>query len=228
MIALSFIYIVEDDDNIRDLVIYALQSSGYTAKGFERAADFWQGMDLEKPDLVFLDIMLPETDGLSLLQTMRKQERTKNLPVIMLTAKSGEYDRVRGLDMGADDYITKPFSVLELISRTKAVLRRSQQKAVRKAICIGNVSIDPEKWEVLSQGEKIQLTYKEFELLFFLMQNKGLVLSREKIMEQVWGVDFEGESRTVDMHIKTLRKKLGDGGSLVQTVRNVGYRVMDE
>ena len=224
-IVLPKIYIVEDDDNIRELVVYALKTAGFDGVGFESAKPFFDAVHKEHPDLVLLDIMLPEVDGLSILKNLKYESRASKLPVIMLTAKGSEYDRVKGLDLGADDYITKPFSVLELISRIKAVLRRSEVPHKSAEITIGNVTVSIDRREVVSDGEHVSLTFKEFELLCYLMQNKGIVLSRDKIMEHIWGFDFEGESRTVDMHIKTLRKKLGGGSEIVKTIRNVGYKV---
>ena len=220
------IYIVEDDDNIRELVLYALQNADFTVQGFECSRDFDKALETELPDLVLLDIMLPGENGISILSRLKKSGKTSHLPVIMLTAKGSEYDRVKGLDLGADDYITKPFSLLELASRIKAVLRRSGQKDDENMLFIcDNVELNAEKHTVKVNGEVITLTYKEFELLQFLMENAELVLSRDKIMSMVWGMDFEGETRTVDMHIKTLRQKLGAGGEIVKTIRGIGYKV---
>jgi len=221
------IYILEDDENIRELVLYALKSEFSTA-GFSCPADFWQAVKIEIPDLLLLDIMLPEEDGISILKHLKSSSRTKSLPVIMLTAKTGEYDRVKGLDIGADDYISKPFSVLELVSRVKAVLRRSAPPDdSTEQIKIGPVTLYPTKRTVTVKDENISLTYKEFELLQYLMDNRGAVLSRDKIMSQVWGTNFEIETRTVDMHIKTLRQKLGSTGDIIKTIRGVGYEVGD-
>jgi len=219
------IYIVEDDDNIRDLVVYALKSASFEGVGFENAKTFFDAVRSKQPDLVLLDIMLPEVDGIAILKSLKGDSETCELPVIMLTAKGSEYDRVKGLDLGADDYITKPFSVLELVSRIKAVLRRSETQHKPDELTVGDVTIYIDKREVVSGGENAVLTFKEFELLCYLMQNKGIVLSRDKIMEHIWGFDFEGESRTVDMHIKTLRQKLGSGSEIIKTIRNVGYKV---
>ena len=218
------VYIIEDDDNIRELVMYALDTSNFKSVGFENSAIFWKALKNEVPDLVLLDIMLPNEDGITILKKLKSDNKTKELPVIMLTAKGSEYDRVKGLDLGADDYITKPFSVLELISRIKAVLRRSTSIENNNIITIGNVTIYLDKRNVVSEGESIVLTFKEFELLHYLMQNRDIVLDREKILERVWGFDFEGESRTVDVHIKTLRQKLKNGGEIIKTIRNVGYK----
>ena len=218
------IYCVEDDDSIRELICYALKSGGYQAEGFAESGDFWRRMEESTPRLVLLDIMLPGEDGMQLLHTMKNDAAQRNIPVIMLTAKTTELDKVAGLDAGADDYITKPFSVLELLSRVRAVLRRSQPTGAETLSC-GEVTMDPLRRTVTSCGHPVELTYKEFELLCYMMRNCDIVLSRTRLMENVWGFDFEGESRTVDMHIKTLRQKLGAGGSIIKTVRGVGYKV---
>ena len=218
------VFIVEDDENIREIVIYALSSAGFDAAGFETGGEFFFALETELPSLVLLDIMLPEDDGLTILKRLRNASKTEKLPVIMLTAKNNEYDKIKGLDMGADDYISKPFGVMELISRINAVLRRSGVGSSER-MEISGLTLEHARREVRAGGELIKLTYKEYELLYYLMLNAGLVLSREKIMQSVWGYDFEGESRTVDMHIKTLRQKLGPPGSLIKTVRNVGYRL---
>ena len=223
---MSKIYIVEDDDNIRELILYALGTANFAAVGFECSDSFWEQMKTDMPDIVLLDIMLPGEDGISILKTLRADNKTSKIPIIMLTAKNSEYDRVKGLDLGADDYIGKPFSVLELTSRIKAVLRRTEtQEKSRTPLVYQNVELNPEKHTVTVDGKSIILTYREFELLAMLMENAGLVLSRDKIMSKVWGTDFEGETRTVDMHIKTIRQKLGTGGEIVKTIRNVGYKV---
>ncbi len=218
------IYCVEDDDSIRELICYALKSGGYQAEGFAESGDFWRRMEENTPRLVLLDIMLPGEDGMQLLHKMKNDAAQRNIPVIMLTAKTTELDKVAGLDAGADDYITKPFSVLELLSRVRAVLRRSQPTGAETLSC-GEVTMDPLRRTVTSGGHPVELTYKEFELLCYMMRNCDIVLSRTRLMENVWGFDFEGESRTVDMHIKTLRQKLGAGGSIIKTVRGVGYKV---
>ena len=223
---MSRIFVVEDDENIREIVIYALQSAGFEASGFETGEELLTALDAGLPSLVLLDIMLPEVDGLTILKRLRSMSSAKNLPVIMLTAKNSEYDKVKGLDMGADDYISKPFGVMELIARVNAVLRRgATEESVRDKFEISGLSLDHARREVRVDGELVKLTFKEFELLYFLLINIGLVLSRDKIVETVWGYDFEGESRTVDMHIKTLRQKLGTPGKLIKTVRNVGYKL---
>jgi len=220
------VFIVEDDENIREIVAYALSSAGFEAKGFETGEEFFLALDAGLPALAILDIMLPQEDGLSILKRLRNSSATKKMPVIMLTAKNNEYDKVIGLDTGADDYISKPFGVMELISRVNAVLRRSREELSDKLELEG-LSVDHARREVCYCGEPIKLTFKEYELLHYLMLNVGIVLSRNRIMEIVWGYDFEGESRTVDMHIKTLRQKLGESGKLIKTVRNVGY-ILDE
>lgn len=218
------IYIVEDDESIRDIVTYALGTAGYEPSGFESGDEFFPALAAEQPALILLDIMLPGADGLAILKRLRSESRTKKLPVIMLTVKNTEYDKVKGLDMGADDYISKPFGVMELISRVNALLRRTVAEQGGK-MEYGGISLDNARREVISNDEPVRLTFKEYELLYYLMLNAGLVLSREMIMEKVWGFDFEGESRTVDMHIKTLRQKLGASGKLIKTVRNVGYKL---
>ncbi|WP_306576162.1 winged helix-turn-helix domain-containing protein [Anaerotruncus massiliensis (ex Togo et al. 2019)] len=219
------VYLVEDDESIRELVLYALASSGYEARGFERADAFWEACDALAPSLVLLDIMLPGDDGLAILRRMKESVRTADIPVIMLTARATEYDKVKGLDAGADDYVTKPFGVMELLSRVRAVLRRAGPGEEPAPLLYGEVSLDPGRRAVTAAGEPVALTYKEFELLAFLLKNQGLVLTREKIMERVWGFDYEGESRTVDMHIKSLRHKLGACGEIIRTVRGVGYKI---
>ena len=213
---MALIYIVEDDVNIREIETFSLKNSGYTVMDFECAKDFYHKLSDKTPDLILLDIMLPDEDGLEIL---------RKVPIIMVTAKTTEIDKVKGLDSGADDYLTKPFGVMELISRVKALLRRSMNMYESKVLSLGEITIDNEKHKVSVQGQPCELTYKEFELLKLLLQNVGIVLSRDVIMERVWGVDFEGESRTLDMHIKTLRQKLGESGKRIKTVRNVGYRL---
>jgi len=221
------IYIVEDDDNIRELVLYALQAD-FVAHGFECSKDFDKAMAIETPSLVLLDIMLPDEDGIAILKRIRRNNKTNTLPVIMLTAKGSEYDRVKGLDLGADDYVTKPFSVLELVSRIKAVLRRTGYKDTKSTLfTFANVELDTEKHTVKVDGNIVTLTYKEFELLQLLMEAAEVVLSRARIISAIWGTDFEYETRTVDMHIKTLRQKLGSGGKIIKTIRGIGYKVGD-
>lgn len=220
---MALIYVVEDDRNIQEIETFALVSSGYRTCGFDNAALFFEAMNKELPDLILLDIMLPDKDGIAILHQLRTQEKTKNLPVIMVTAKTAEVDKVRGLDSGADDYMTKPFGVMELISRVKAVLRRTNGDKSDSILCIGHIHMDSAKRSVKVQGIPCELTYKEYELLKLLMTNAGIVVSRQMILDKIWGTDFEGESRTLDMHIKTLRQKLKEEGGLIKTVRNVGY-----
>ena len=222
---MAVIYLVEDDENIREIESFALKNSGYTVEDFDCARTFKERIKVRVPDLVLLDIMLPDEDGLSLLRRLRSHPETKKVPVIMVTAKTAEIDKVKGLDMGADDYISKPFGVMELISRVKALLRRTMSLKEEKFFTLGNIFIDGERRMVYVDDEPCELTYKEYELLKLFIQNAGIVLSRDIIMEKVWGVDFEGESRTIDMHIKTLRQKLKEAGSRIKTIRNVGYMI---
>lgn len=216
------IYIVEDDESIRELVLYALKNEGYSGKGCRDFEEFKAALDEDTPALVLLDIMLPGKDGISILKWMR-EGKYKEVPVIMLTAKSAEIDKVRGLDLGADDYVTKPFSVLELMARIRARIRRGNDADSMNEITIRDLTIIPEKRRVNVDGKDVSLGFKEYELLYYLAQNKGIVLSRDKIMDAVWGYDYLGESRTVDVHIAFLRQKLGKSGSMIKTVRNVGY-----
>lgn len=220
---MALIYIVEDDENIREIEHIALKNSGYQVEVFELAKDFMAALEKQMPDLLLLDIMLPDADGLQIVEELRRKAATKGLPIIMVTAKTAEIDKVKGLDMGADDYLTKPFGIMELISRVKALLRRTSKEQADKVMTIGDVCLDEEKHKVIVGGEKCELTYKEYELLKLLMMNAGIVTSREDILEKVWGTNFEGESRTLDMHIKTLRQKLQESGGMIKTVRNVGY-----
>lgn len=223
------ILLVEDDADIREIVLYALHSVGFEASGFESGEEFFAVLEKEPalPDLVALDIMLPKDDGLAILKKLRQNSRYAAVPVIMLTAKGSELDKIKGLDLGADDYLTKPFSVMELISRIKAVLRRSvpQNKADTQDLTYQNIYLDHVRRTVMVNGNEVTLTFKEYELLHYFMVNKGIALSRDKIMETVWGYDFEGESRTVDAHIRSLRLKLGDAGENIKTLRNVGYKL---
>ena len=221
---MAFIFIVEDDANIREIETIALKNSNYEVKAFENAKDFYKKLEETIPDLVILDVMLPDESGYKILKNLRMSEKTRKIPVIMVTAKTQELDMIRGFDEGADDYIKKPFSIMELISRVKALLRRTVSAEV-KVLQIEELRLEHERHIVSVNEEVIELTYKEYELLRLLMTNKSMVLSREVIMRQVWGTDFEGESRTVDMHIKTLRKKLKDAGSRIKTIRNVGYLI---
>ena len=217
------IAIVEDDKNISEIESFALKNSGYEVEVYGTAADFFEGIKENTFHLIMLDIMLPDEDGLYILQKIRENKQTRKIPVIMVTAKTTEIDKVRGLDMGADDYITKPFGIMELISRVKALLRRSGELKEEKFLSIGGIFLDHEKHVVYVNDKPCELTYKEYELCKLLLQNAGIVTSRDDIMDKVWGTDFEGESRTLDMHIKTLRQKLGEEGSRIKTVRNVGY-----
>lgn len=219
------IYCVEDDENIRELIVYALKNSGFNAIGFENSKDFYTSIHRDMPDLILLDIMLPGEDGLSILKKLKRQSNTKYIPIIMITAKTSEYDKVIGLDMGADDYITKPFGVMELISRVKALFRRVNIEKSTEIISLGNISLDYDRRLVMVDGSAIQLTYKEFELLYYLLKNQNIVLSRDNILNEIWGYEFEGETRTVDVHIGALRQKLGESGQLIQTIRNVGYKI---
>ncbi len=224
---MALIYIVEDDKNIREIESIALKNSGYQVEYFEFAGEFMEALDRRIPDLLLLDIMLPDADGLQIVEKLRGKAATSKLPIIMVTAKTAEIDKVKGLDIGADDYLTKPFGIMELISRVKALLRRTSKEQSERIITIGEVCLDEEKHRVKVRGENCELTYKEYELLKLLMMNAGIVTSREDILEKVWGTNFEGESRTLDMHIKTLRQKLQDAGGMIKTVRNVGY-IFDE
>ena len=217
------IYVVEDDVNIREIESFALKNSGYEVEEFESGKAFFEKMQIKAPDLVLLDIMLPDTDGISIMKRLRAESATKTLPVIMVTAKTSEIDKVKGLDSGADDYLTKPFGVMELISRVKALLRRCYRAPEEVELTYHEIELNLLKRCCKVSGEKVELTYKEFELLHLLIQNAGIVLKREVLMERVWDTNFEGESRTLDMHIKTLRHKLGDASHYIKTVRNVGY-----
>lgn len=219
------IYCVEDDDNIRELVIYTLETTGLKARGFAEGSAFMEALAFDTPELILLDIMLPGDDGLELLKKLKSSAKTKNIPVIMVTAKGSEYDKVVGLDSGADDYVTKPFGMMELVSRIKAVLRRSGKIEDRIDTEISGVCVDVKKHQVTVDGKEVSLTLKEFELLEKLMRNQGIVLTRDQLLTEIWGYDFDGETRTVDVHIRTLRQKLGDKGEIIQTVRGVGYRV---
>ena len=220
---MALIYILEDDRNIREIEEIALKNADYEVVSFETAAEFGKRMKERVPDLLLLDLMLPDADGLRLVTQLRQNVMTMGLPVIMVTAKTTEIEKVRGLDSGADDYLTKPFSVMELISRVKALLRRSMKGLKERVITIGEISLDVERRKVTVAGERCELTYKEYELLKLLMNNAGIVTPREEILSKVWETDFEGESRTIDMHIKTLRQKLGSSANRIKTVRNVGY-----
>ena len=218
------IYLVEDDDNIRDFMLYALNGQGMPAQGFERPSQFYAALEQEKPELVLLDLMLPEEDGLSVLRRLRQQSSTRSIPVIILSARDTEFDKVLGLDAGADDYLPKPFGMLELFSRIRAVLRRSRHESAPAEYHVGRLQVYPARRQVLVDGAEVALTPKEFEILCLLLAHPGLVLSRGQIQDQVWGMEYLGETRTVDVHIRTLRQKLGPCGEMIETVRGVGYR----
>lgn len=222
------IYYVEDDSSIRELVIYTLKTTGFEAKGFENGREFFGALTSEVPELILLDIMLPDEDGIRILKKIRAMEQVRYVPVILLTAKGTEYDKVMGLDSGADDYITKPFGMMELVSRIKAVLRRSERRERADSsgeLTIGCITLHVKRHQVLVNGEEVLLAKKEFDLLRYLMENQGIVLTRDNMLETIWGYDFDGETRTVDVHVRTLRQKLGEGGALIETVRGVGYRI---
>lgn len=220
---MSMIYILEDDQNISEIESFSLQNSGYETAVFGTAQDFYAALGEQIPSLILLDVMLPDEDGLHIVEKLRKDPLTQTIPVIMVTAKSTELDKVKGLDLGADDYLTKPFGVMELISRVKALLRRSGKDREDRRLVIGKLLLDDERHAVYVDHRQCELTHKEYELLKLLMFRAGIVTGREEILEQVWGTDFQGESRTLDMHIKTLRQKLGEAGGMIRTVRNVGY-----
>lgn len=219
------IYLLEDDDSIRKLVVYGLQSQGYEAQGFALPSEFWRAMDAQLPELLLLDIMLPEEDGLSILRKLRAAAPTRKLPIIILTAKNTEYDRVVGLDGGADDFISKPFGMMELLARVRAVLRRAEPSGDAGGVQIGVLYICPPQHIVRVNGKSVQLTNKEFEILCLLVENRGIVLTRGTLMDKVWGFDCDRENRTLDVHIRTLRVKLGEAGSCIETVRGVGYKI---
>lgn len=220
------VYLVEDDESIRELVVYTLNSQGIEAEGFSMPSDFWETLEKRVPDLILLDIMLPEEDGLSILQKLRKRSDTKQVPIAMLTAKGSEYDTVKGLDSGADDYIPKPFGMMELVSRVKALLRRSgKSEGTDTEYTLGNLYVSQKKHQVKVDGEEITLTLKEFEILLLLLSNPGIVFTRAQLLDKIWGYQFDGESRTVDVHIRTLRQKLKDAGHYIETVRGMGYKI---
>ena len=219
------IYCVEDENNIRELLIYTLETTGFSARGMADSKELRVALKEELPDLILLDIMLPGEDGYSILERLKASQETKDIPVIMVTAKEAEYDKVRGLEAGADDYITKPFGMMEFVARVKAVLRRCSKQEEDRELIYDELKLSVGKHKVYWKNEKIELTRKEFELLQYLMENKGLVMTRNQILCHVWGYDFDGETRTVDVHVRTLRQKLGDAGNLIETVRGVGYRI---
>lgn len=222
---MALIYIVEDDTNIREIESFALKNSGYQIQDFGNAKEFYRAVKEKKPDLALLDIMLPDEDGMEILQKLRKNPETKRLPIIMVTAKATELDRVKGLDLGADDYIIKPFGVMELISRVKAVLRRSMGEMQEKILKVDEILMDDERHQVYVSDKPCELTFKEYELLRLFMQNRGIVLSRDVIMDRIWDMNCDVESRTLDVHLKTLRAKMGDSAHHIKTIRNVGYRM---
>ncbi len=219
------IFCVEDDISSRELMIYTLKSAGFDAKGFPESTDFWKALETETPELIMLDIMLPGEDGIEILKKLRKKTKTADIPVIMATAKGTEFDKVTGLDTGADDYLVKPFGMMEMISHIKAVLRRTAPKTSKNVLSTGKLSLNLDEHAVFADGEKVVLTFKEFELLKIFMENPGRVFSRDALLEKVWGADYYGETRTVDVHIGTLRTKLGECGEYIETIRGVGYRM---
>ena len=219
------IYLVEDDENIRELVTYTLNSQGLEAEGFSRPSQFWKAMEVTTPPLVLLDIMLPEEDGLSILKKLRSSQETGKLPVIMLTAKGSEYDTVMGLDSGADDYIPKPFRMMELISRVRALLRRTEGQEKPQEYILGELTVSPSRHVVRVDGKEVTLTLKEFELLCLLLSKQETVFSRSQLLDRIWGYEFDGESRTIDVHVRTLRQKLGSAGKYIKTVRGIGYKI---
>lgn len=218
------IYLTEDDDNIRKLVSYALSKEGFEVKGYSTPKEFWKELELDKPDLILLDIMLPEEDGLSILGKLKKNAETEHIPVIMLTAKGSEFDKVTGLDMGADDYVSKPFGMMELISRVRAVLRRFDKSHTKKVFEIGELYVDSAKHIISISGKEVSLSYKEYLLLMVLLEAEGNVVERDTLLTKVWG-EYYTESRTLDVHIRKLRVKLGDAGSMIQTVKGIGYKL---
>ncbi|MCD8211665.1 MAG: response regulator transcription factor [Oscillospiraceae bacterium] len=219
------IYLLEDDDSIRKLVVYGLESQGYQAEGFAAPEEFWQALDRQLPELVLLDIMLPGEDGMSVLKKLRSAGATKEIPVILLTAKNSEYDRVLGLDNGADDFISKPFGMMELVARVRAVLRRAKTDTAETEYRLGELYVSPGRHIVKVDGQDVNLTNKEFEILCLLLENAGIVLTRDILMERIWGYEAERENRTLDVHIRTLRAKLGEAGRRIETVRGVGYKI---
>ena len=219
------IWCVEDDSSIRDIEVYALTSTGFEAKGFEDGNSFWNALQSEKPELVVLDVMLPGIDGVELLKRMKASGELRDIPVIMATAKGTEYDKIQSLDLGADDYLVKPFGIMEMVSRVKAVLRRCKRTQPGNLLCIDGLVLSPGEHTVSVDGSRVILTYKEYELLHLFLSQPGIAFTREQLLASVWNTEYFGETRTVDMHIRTLRQKLGNYGSLIETVRNVGYRL---
>lgn len=221
------IYCVEDERNIRELLVYTLGTTGFEAKGLSDGKELKKALKEEIPELILLDIMLPGEDGYHILEKLKQSPKTSEIPIIMVTAKEAEYDKVRGLDSGADDYITKPFGMMEFIARVKAVLRRTKKRSQKQEYCFKSLKVNVERHQVFDNDRAVELTLKEFELLRYLMENLGIVVSRNQILERIWGYEFAGETRTVDVHIRTLRQKLGESGYLIETVRGVGYRIGD-
>ena len=219
------IWCVEDDSSIRDIEVYALVSTGFEARGFEDGDSFWNALQSEKPELIVLDVMLPGKDGVTLLKMMKQSEEVRDIPVIMATAKGTEYDKIQSLDLGADDYLVKPFGIMEMVSRVKAVLRRCKRTQPAKLLCVNGLVLNPSEHTVSVDGERVILTYKEYALLHLFLSQPGIAFTREQLLSNVWNAEYLGETRTVDMHIRTLRQKLGAYGHLIETVRNVGYRL---
>ncbi|MGN0530793.1 MAG: response regulator transcription factor [Eubacterium sp.] len=224
---MPLIYILEDDDSVRELEAYALRGNGYEVGGFSNPKDFYEALEREKPDLVVADVMLPGEDGLSVTKKLRASSEYKNIPIVIVSAKDSEIDAIRGFDNGADDYITKPFSVMIFLSRIKAVLRRAGSPQTKQSYTYKTITVDDKKHKVYSNGKEVELTFKEYEILKYLLLNEGIAVTREQLLNEVWGYDSESETRTVDSHILTLRKKLGEGGSLIETIRHVGYKLGD-
>ena len=222
---MRMIWCVEDDPSIREIEVYALHSTGLEARGFADGAEFWEALEKEQPELVILDVMLPGEDGVAILKRLRADDRYRDIPVIMATARSTEFDKVQSLDLGADDYITKPFGMMEMVSRVKAVLRRSQPKQTVALLKLDGLTLDESQHTVTIDGQRITLTYKEYELLRLFLSHPGMAFSREQLLQTVWNTDYAVETRTVDMHIRTLRQKLGDYGRYIETIRGVGYRL---
>ena len=221
------IYLVEDDNSIRELVVYTLNNMDMPTQGFSKPSEFWRAMEEQLPTMILLDVMLPEEDGLHILKKLRSMPDTKKMPIMMLTAKTSEYDKVVGLDLGADDYVAKPFGMMELVARIKALIRRAEPEEKGIEFSIGDLYVSPSRHIVKVAGENVMLTLKEFEMLCLLLENKGIVLTRGQLLDKVWGYSFDGENRTVDVHVRTLRQKLGPAGELIQTVRCVGYKIGD-
>ena len=222
------VWCVDDDSTIREIEVYTLEQTGFAARGFADGVSMLEALKNEIPELIILDIMMPELDGIEVLKRLRSEPLYKDIPVIMATAKGTEMDKIGGLNMGADDYLVKPFGVMEMVARVKAVLRRSVKTVESDGITVGSITLKDKEHKVISDGEKVELTHKEFEILKLFMQNPNMVFSRDKLMSEIWGMDYIGETRTVDMHIKTLRQKLGSAGSQIKTVIGVGYRLEDE